>query len=94
MFLFVSVFFYKIHNKKHIVTIIKWRDYHQALKINGYDYQIYAYSINKLDKLALNKQVSNDPNLSGSDGEYNGKDVFFKYKTASDVKRYLKYKYH
>lgn len=90
----VSVFFDKIYNKKHIFIIIKWRDYHQALKMNGYDYQIYAYSINKLGKLALNQQVSNDPNLSGSDGDYDVKDIVFKYKTAADVKRYLKYKYH
>lgn len=89
----VSVFFAKVHNKKYIFTIIKWRDYHAALQMNGYDYQIYAYTINNLGKLRLDKEISNDPNLSGNEGEFDGKDVFFKYKTAAEVKRYLKLKY-
>lgn len=90
----VSVFFAKVHNKKYIFTIIKWRDYHAALQMNGYDYQIYAYTINNLGKLGLDKRISNDPNLSGNEGEFDGKDVFFKYKTAVEAKHYLKKKYH
>lgn len=89
----VSVFFYKLHDKRYIFTIIKR---HINVGMEGIDtdeYRITAYSKNSNSVLVKDKKISDNPKFVGNDGLYHNKNVTFKYKTAADVKRYLRQKY-
>lgn len=100
-----SVFFGTIHHKQYIFVMIVWSVNHSGIGMRGNVYQIYAYAKNNKGILSLDKQISNDDNLSGMDGYENCKAVAnpdgvvncavsFKYKTAAEVKKYLKQTYH
>ncbi|WP_271789606.1 hypothetical protein [Commensalibacter communis] len=100
-----SVFFGNIHNKKYIFVMVIRNSNHPGAGMDGDFYQIYAYTKNKEGILSLDRIISGDGNLSGFDGgrdcksyaNPDGNDdcyVNYKYKTAADVKKYLKQKYH
>ncbi len=88
-----TVFFVNIQNVKNIVILISWHQEHRAEQISGDLYQVYGYSFEN-GKIAPNKKITNDHNLSGEDGEFNGDALHFKYQTASEIKKYLKNKYN
>lgn len=83
-----TVFFTKINNQKNVIILISWKQFHAAENINGTSYQVYAYTYYKRH-LTLNATITNDDNLNGLDGEFNGEELFFKYKNASEIKKYL-----
>jgi len=89
----VSVFFYKIHNKDYIFVIIKRHIDLWMEKIDMDEYQVIAYK-NENGILAKDDKISKDPRFSGDDGIFHDRNKIFKYKTAADVKRYLKQKYY
>lgn len=88
-----TVFFMKIRNEKNAVVLISWHQLHQAESINGKFYQVYAYKYSN-DSLFINDMITKDPALNGMDGEMNGEEVHFKYKSAASIKRYIKNKYN
>lgn len=57
------------------------------------EYRITAYSKNSNSVLVKDKKISDNPKFVGNDGLYHNTNVTFKYKTAADVKRYLREKY-
>jgi len=83
-----TVFFTKINNKKNVIILISWQQLHAAENINGTSYQVYAYTYCNRH-LTLNAIITNDNNLNGLDGEFNGEELFFKYKNALKIKKYL-----
>lgn len=100
-----SVFFSNIKNKKYIFVMVVWDSNHAGIGMNGDLYQTYAYTKNDKGILSFDKKISDDKNLSGFEGYDNCKtdinpegvkdcDVSYKYKTAADIKKYLKQKYH
>lgn len=100
-----SVFFSNIKNQKYIFVMVVWDSYHAGIGTHGDVYQTYAYTKNDKGMLSLDKAISNDNNLSGFNGEDNCKTDInpdgvrncyenYKYKTAADIKKYLKQKYH
>jgi len=100
-----SVFFGNIRNKKYILVMVSWDSKHLGAGTDGEFYQTYAYTKNKEGILSLDRIISDDGNLSGFEGGNNCKSdinpdgdddcyMKYKYKTAADVKKYLKQKYH
>lgn len=87
------MFFVNIQNVKNIVVLISWHQEHRAEQISGDLYQVYGYSFEN-GKIIPNKKITNDPILSGEDGEFNGEALHFKYQTAYEIKKYLKNKYN
>lgn len=61
---------------------------HRAENISGTSYQVYAYSIHN-DGMVNNKKISDDPELCGDEGDFSGETLYFKYKHAASIKRYL-----
>lgn len=90
----LSVFFYKLHNKQYIFTITKTHCDTLPEHVDMDLYQIFAYTKNNNGVLVKDKKISDNPDLIGEEGLQFNKKVTFKYKTAADVKRYLKEKYH
>ncbi|CAI3945993.1 unnamed protein product [Commensalibacter communis] len=99
-----SVFFGNLYNKKYIFVMIIWDSDHDGVGMKGDFYQTYAYTKNKEGILSLDKTISDDELLSGFEGYDNCKsdinpegikDCYetYKYKTAAEVKKYLKQKY-
>ncbi|EHD13577.1 hypothetical protein CIN_17690 [Commensalibacter intestini A911] len=100
-----SVFFSIIKNQKYIFVMVVWDSKHAGAGTYGDVYQTYAYTKNDKGILSLDKNISDDENLSGFNGDNNCKsdlnpdgdtDCYknYKYKTAADIKKYLKQKYH
>jgi len=87
-----TVFFEKIKGVKNVIVLVSWHQQHSAEKINGYSYQVYGYKYNGT-QLITNEDIVNDSALNGLDGEFNGEEVFFKYKDAASIKKYLRSKY-
>lgn len=83
-----TVFFTKIENKKNVIVLVSWRQKHIAEGIDGTSYQVYGYKYDT-KTLSVNQLVKNDPNLNGLDGEFDGKELSFKYKNAAEIKEYL-----
>lgn len=61
-------------------------------KINGTAYQVYGYNYN-LNSLSINPSIKKDQNLNGLNGEFNGEELHFKYKNATEIKTYLQSHY-
>jgi len=89
-----SVFFEKVGLKKHLFVIIKRNITHRALGINGDDYRVYAYENDSQNIIQLDKHIMTDSNLWGFEGESDGEESHFKYKTAADVKKYINETYN
>ncbi|CAI3937689.1 hypothetical protein [Commensalibacter communis] len=91
-----SVFFAKVHNKNYIFVMQKWEHHLSGVGIDNDEYETSAYTKNKKGKLIIDADLSADPNFSGIDGIVDD-DVHhrrcYKYKTAAEVKKYLKQKY-
>lgn len=89
----LSVFFYKLHNQQYIFTIIKRHFDVLTEHVDMDSYDILAYTKNNNGVLVKDKKISDNPDLTGEEGLQFNKKVTFKYKTAADVKRYLRQKY-
>lgn len=89
----MSVFFYKLHNQQYIFTIIKRHFDVLTEHVDMDSYDILAYTKNNNGVLVKDKKISDNPDLTGEEGLQFNKKVTFKYKTAADVKRYLRQKY-
>ncbi|MEB6335712.1 hypothetical protein [Serratia rhizosphaerae] len=87
-----SLFLIKVNNVKNVIALVSWHQFHQAESINGVTYQVYGYKYNG-ETLIPNENITNDPELNGMDGEFNGGEVHFKYKDTASIKQYIKNKY-
>ncbi|MGK0738110.1 hypothetical protein ACSFCX_14945 [Yokenella regensburgei] len=87
-----TVFFTKIKNVNNVIVLISWHQKHMMDNISGNSYQVYGYMYNK-NSLSINQVIKDDPNLSGLDGDFSGKQLHFKYKDAMTIKEYLKVHY-
>lgn len=67
-----TVFFTNIKNDKNIIFLISWQQKYTAEGISRNSYQVYGYTYNE-NTLIINRIITNDPKLSGLDGEYGGK---------------------
>lgn len=85
-----TVFFTKINNQEIVIILISWKQFHAAENINGTSYQVYAYTYYKRH-LTLNATITNDDNINGLDGEFNGEELFFKYKKCIENKEIFKF---
>lgn len=86
-----SVFFVKSEKEFSIYTIVSWFYLHRAEKINATYYQVFSYDVDMSGIYRINTKVSNDKKLRGFDGEVQGENVIFRYSTADEVKKYIKY---
>ncbi|WP_392551892.1 hypothetical protein RHO14_10495 [Orbus wheelerorum] len=89
-----SVFLQKIGSKKNLFVIVKRNITHRALGINGDDYRVYAYENASKNIIQLDTHLMTDSNLWGFEGESDGKESHFKYKTAAEVKKYINETYN
>ncbi|WP_304165683.1 hypothetical protein [Lonsdalea britannica] len=87
-----TVFFVTLGGVKHVVVLVSWHVMHRAERISGTSYQVYGYSLHD-DGMVNNKEISDDPELCGEEGEFSGESLYFKYKNAASIKRYLLHKY-
>lgn len=88
-----TVFFTKINNQKNVIVLISWKQRHSAENINGTAYQVYGYDY-YLNRISINHFIKNDRNLNGLDGDFNGEQLYFKYKNAATIKSYLQSNYN
>lgn len=89
-----SVFFQTVQSKRNLFVIVKRTTTHRAERINTNNYDIYVYEYNLQKIISLNSKLMQDANLSGSEGEVGGSEVYFKYKTAAEVKKYINKTYN
>lgn len=90
----LSVFFYKLQNRQYIFTMLKSEIINVGREDDMDSYEIHAYTKNDQGILVKDEKISKDPAFFGEEGMEAGKKVTFKYKTAADVKQYLKKKYN
>lgn len=70
------------------MVVIKWQQLHRLERINGYLYQIYAYTYQN-EQLQVNPLINQDLNLQGDDGEFGGEEFHFIYKDHNALQQYL-----
>lgn len=87
-----TIFFKKIRGEKNIIVLVSWELLHRAERINANLYQVYGYTY-KDGLIKPNLLITEDPNLSGFDGEVNGDENVFEFKTASLIRVYLENKF-
>jgi hypothetical protein len=87
-----SLFFEKIDGRMNVFAIVSWRINNRGEGTYGRLYQVYAYKMNSGGLLTENARISNNDHMTGIDGYEQGQQSTFQYKTAADVKRYLKNK--
>lgn len=87
-----TIFFKKIEGDQNIIVLVSWALLHRAERINANMYQVYGYTY-KNGFVKQNSLITEDPNLAGFDGEVNGDENFFEFKTASLIKVYLDNKF-
>lgn len=83
-----SLFFFKLHGKVNVFTIVSWQDIHAGIQTFGKFYEIHAYEVGRGNTLIENKTVSTTTGMVGVDGTDQGQPSVFPYKTAADVKAY------
>lgn len=91
-----SVFFAKVHNKSYIFVMQKWGHNMPSVDISNDFYTTTAYTKDQDGSLIIDSKMFNDPNLSGTDGYVDDgvrHRLYYKYKTAAAIKKYLKQKY-
>ncbi|WP_392562452.1 hypothetical protein RHO12_02935 [Orbus sturtevantii] len=89
-----SLFFYKINEVPYVFTIVLWNINHRGIGTYGQYYQVYGYKKNNGNILIKDETIEYDNNLSGIEGSDNGEESHFKYKTAAEVKKYIKETYN
>ncbi len=85
-----SLFFDRIDGKPNVFVIVSWQINNRGEGTYGKLYQVYAYNTNFDGALIVNPLISNDSHMTGIDGIEHGEQSYFQYKTAADVKKYLK----
>ncbi|WP_392561734.1 hypothetical protein RHO12_11520 [Orbus sturtevantii] len=90
-----SVFFFPVLKNENIFVIVSWEINSRGVGTYGKLYQIYAYTkSNDNSKLIKNITLYDDKNLTGIDGTSDWEESDFKYKTAAEVKKYIKETYN
>ncbi|WP_246226514.1 hypothetical protein [Pseudomonas atagonensis] len=84
-----SIFFYPVRGKKNVIVLVSWEITSRGIGTYGTLYQIYGYEETAEDKLAVNKLVRFDKNLSGMEGYQEGEEQHFPYINAGLIKGYL-----
>ncbi|MFP1746349.1 hypothetical protein ACLED8_09960 [Lonsdalea quercina] len=87
-----TVFFITLNGVKNVVVLVSWNVMHRAERISGTSYQVYGYAIQD-GGMTRNTKITDDPKLWGDEGEFSGEKLYFKYKNAAAIKRYLLRKY-
>ncbi|VWC14291.1 hypothetical protein BLA15816_05538 [Burkholderia lata] len=85
-----SIFFMSLRGRVNIVSIVAWDVSNRGDGTYGRLYQVYAYFFDKDGVLVENGRVSGDSSMTGIEGYAQGKESKFRYRTASDIKRYLR----
>ena len=88
-----TVFFYSVHGVKNIFVIVSWSSIHRGEGVHGKFYEIYSYYKNTEGYLVLNEEIKSDMNLRGFDGYMKSGSIDFDYKTANEVKKYIRQHY-
>ncbi|WP_155741397.1 hypothetical protein [Burkholderia territorii] len=87
-----SIFFMPLRGRINMFSIVAWDINNRGDGAYGRLYQVYAYYFDENGLLVENKRVSEDDSMSGIDGHAEGRESKFRYKAASDVKKYWKNK--
>jgi len=86
-----SLFFEKIDDQVNLLTIVHWNVNHRGIGTFGNLYQVYAYKKGgQTGAFVENSEVTNNSVMTGIDGYDNGRPITFKYKTAGDIRKFLK----
>ncbi|WP_156437143.1 hypothetical protein [Burkholderia sp. RF2-non_BP3] len=83
-----SIFFMPLHGRVNVFSIVAWDISSRGDGTYGRLYQVYAYFFDEDGMLVENKHVSEDDSMTGIDGYSQGVESKFRYRTASDVKKY------
>ncbi|AIN17175.1 hypothetical protein CH54_3274 [Yersinia rochesterensis] len=79
----ITVFFMEEPLKRKVVSLISWGESNS--NVSSMCYKVYAYSYNNAGILSPDLKINDDQNLSMCES----KDKKFKYKNASDIRKYL-----
>lgn len=83
-----SIFFMAIHGRVNVFSIVTWDINNRGDGTYGRLYQVYAYFFNNDGMLVENRLISEDNSMTGIEGYAQGAESKFRYRTASDVKKY------
>ncbi|WP_155420165.1 hypothetical protein [Burkholderia cepacia] len=87
-----SISFMLLDGHVNIFSIVAWDINNRGDGTYGKLYQVYAYNFDENEALVENKRVSEDGSMTGVEGYTEGRESKFRYRTASDVKRYWRSK--
>ncbi|WP_175897028.1 hypothetical protein [Burkholderia pseudomultivorans] len=87
-----SIFYMPLRGRINVFSIVAWDINNRGDGTYGRLYQVYAYYFDENGVLVENKRVSEDGSMSGIDGYVEGRESKFRYRTASDVKKYWRSK--
>ncbi|WP_157259222.1 hypothetical protein [Burkholderia ubonensis] len=87
-----SIFYMPLRDRINVFSIVAWDINNRGDGTYGRLYQVYAYHFDENGMLVENKRVSEDESMSGIDGYVEGRESEFRYKTASDVRKYWRSK--
>jgi hypothetical protein len=83
-----SIFFMVLHGRVNVFSIVAWDINNRGDGTYGRLYQVYAYFFNDDGMLVENRRISEDGSMTGIEGYAQGTESKFRYRTASDVKKY------
>ncbi|MDN7425893.1 hypothetical protein [Burkholderia sp. AU45388] len=86
-----SIFFMSLDGRVNVFSIVAWDINSRGDGTYGRLYQVYAYFFDKNGVLIENDRVSQDEAMTGIDGYAQGAESKFRYRTASDVKKYWRH---
>lgn len=86
-----SIFFMSLDDRVNVFSIVAWNINNRGDGTYGRLYQVYAYFFDKNGMLIENGRVSQDEAMTGIDGYAQGAESKFRYRTASDVKKYWRH---
>lgn len=85
-----SIFLENVDGKLNLFVIVHWEVNHRGIGTYGSLYQVYAYKRSEAGLFVENKKIVNSSSMTGIDGYEGGRAVAFLYKTAGEVKRWLR----
>lgn len=83
-----SIFFMILDGHINIFSIVFWKVNSRGDGAYGRLYQVHAYKFDENLVLVENKRVAEDSSMSGIEGYVAGQESRFRYRTASEVKKY------
>jgi hypothetical protein len=85
-----SLFFMKMQGRVNVFTIVSWAINNRGVGTYGKLYQVYAYQMAPNGQLLENKLIAENGLMTGVEGYDDGQQSTFPFKTAADVRKFMR----